>query len=345
MANFSSELLRKDISKMSLGFIEGLDGISEDMLVKHLMEKGNNFNKTRALLSIKAFRLEIERDYWTLVFDSIKNHEETGVKMYILGRPGVQTIFIRFACVIGDDPALHRFCGIKESNAMRSCIRCLYSARKDGIYCEATTKLRQYEDLEYYTIKAEIFNRKKLNGERLSERETTILKKLQNQSVQAMKIGCNGVPMGFIDFNIKNNVYISSPNDILHGFLAGIIRNVIIWTMNIVHNLVRISGRDHTYIKYANSRGTLDNRVASFKYLPKMPNMVNAYFRKGCSFINKGKKKKDLKRSTAGVPGLRSLEFITLLLQMYLSVSYINILNFINIYLTIFFSLLDWIQW
>ena len=52
-----------------------------------------------------------------------------------------------------------------------------------------------------------------------------------------------------------------------------------------------------------------------------MPNMVNAYFRKGCSFINKSKTKKDLLRSTGGVPGLRSMEFISLALQMYLSVS------------------------
>ena len=87
------------------------------MLTKHLVENGTNYCKSRALASIKSFKLSIERDY----FSSLKKYEESGVKMYILGIPGISTVFIRFACVIGDDPALHRFCGIKESNAMRSC--------------------------------------------------------------------------------------------------------------------------------------------------------------------------------------------------------------------------------
>ena len=121
---------------------------------------------------------------------------------------------------------------------------------------------------------------------------------------------------------MKNNVYTSSPSDILHGFLAGIIRNVIVWTMSIIHNVVRLSTR--TNFAYSNARGIIDDRVSSFKFLPKMPNMTTTYFTKGCSFINKGKRLKDLKRSTAGVPGLRSLEFISLCLQIYLSVSSIT---------------------
>ena len=64
LANFSKELLRKDISKMSLGFIAGLDG-----------------------------------------------------------KAGLHAVFIRFSIVIGDDPALYRFAGVKEGNALRSCIR------------------------------------------------------------------------------------------------------------------------------------------------------------------------------------------------------------------------------
>ena len=150
-----------------------------------------------------------------------------------------------------------------------------------------------------------------------------ILKKLLNQSIHPIAIGCNGVPMGFISEGVKNNVYISSPSDILHGFLAGIIRNIIIWTMNIIHNVARITK--------TSIRGLIDSRVSSFRYLPKMPNMVNTYFRKGCSFINKGKNKSVTKRSTAGVPGLRSLEFISLILQMYLSVGYYRNIDNIKI--------------
>ena len=96
IANFSQELMRKDISKMSLGFIAGLDGISEDMLIKHLIERGDNFNKTRAILSIKTFERFIEHEFWKLVFKSVKQYDKTGVKMYIVGRPELVTVFIRF---------------------------------------------------------------------------------------------------------------------------------------------------------------------------------------------------------------------------------------------------------
>ena len=309
---------------MSLGFIAGLDGISDETLIKHLIEKGEGFSNSSAVASIRKFNLIIEREFWKLVFSSVIKYEESGVKMYILGKPGLHTVFIRFSFVIGDDPALHRFAGVKEGNALRSCIRCLYSARRNGLYNANNCSLRQAPELEYYTQLGESYETMKQNGERLDERKKQILKKLLNQSIHPIAIGCNGVPMGFISEGVKNNVYISSPSDILHGFLAGIIRNVIIWTMNIIHNVARITK--------TSIRGLIDSRVSSFRYLPKMPNMVNTYFRKGCSFINKGKKKSEMKRSTAGVPGLRSLEFISLILQMYLSVG-----NYNNIFVTLLY--------
>lgn len=310
---------------MSLGFISGLDGISEDMLLKHLITKGINFNKSRALQSIKTFKHRIERDYWELVFQSLKKYSNSGVKMYILGKSKLCTVYIRFAFAIGDDPALHRFCGVYEGNATRSCLRCLYSARQDGLYDERKCMLRQYRELETYTAVAEDYYNRKIKGEKLSTSENIILKKLHRQCIHPMKLGCNGVPMGYLGVNHENNIYNSCPSDILHGFLAGIIRNVILWTMTIIHNVDRLgSARNSRMSKYANVRGALDDRVASFKYWPKMPNMVNAYFRKGCSFINKNKRKNDLLRSTGGVPGLRSMEFISLALQIYLSVSKSN---------------------
>ena len=316
LGNFSKELLRKDISKMSLGFIAGLDGISEETLIKHLIVKGERFTKTSAEASIRKFHLIIEREFWKLIFSSIKKYEDSGVKMYIVGKPGIQTVFVRLAFVVGDDPALHRFTGVKEGNSIRSCIRCLYSARRNGIYIEKNCDVRQAEELEYYTQLGESYEKMKRYGTKLDHIQLQVLKKLENQSIHPLTLGCNGVPMGFISEGVKNNVYRSCPSDILHGFLAGIIRNVIIWTMNIIHNIVRL--------RKSHIRGLIDSRVSTFKFLPRMPNVVNCYFRKGCSFINKGKKLSDLKKSTAGVPGLRSLEFISLLLQMYLSVSEIN---------------------
>ena len=97
--------------------------------------------------------------------------------------------------------------------------------KKDGLYIEERTRVRQWEELSFYTKLGESYNLKKLNGERLQNNEDTILKKLRSQCIHPQVIGCNGVPMGFLGVNVKNNVYTSSPSDILHCFLADIIRN------------------------------------------------------------------------------------------------------------------------
>jgi hypothetical protein len=133
LGNFSDALHRLDISKMSIGFLEEINPLSRKILIKHLLHRGNNFGKTSANDAIKEFSRLLEREYWDMCFEPIRKYETSGVPMYILGR-GVCNIFPRLAYCVGDDPALHRYCGIYEGNALSSCIYCNYSARNNNIF-------------------------------------------------------------------------------------------------------------------------------------------------------------------------------------------------------------------
>ena len=118
--NCSDALQRKDISKYSVGFIPDLSLMSKDALLKHLMTNGGrNFSKSSANKAIKQFQLIIEREFWSWAFESMKKYERTGVMLHILGL-GVRKVFFRLCYVVGDNPALNRFCGIYEGNASKS---------------------------------------------------------------------------------------------------------------------------------------------------------------------------------------------------------------------------------
>jgi hypothetical protein len=101
--------------------------------------------------------------------------------------------------------------------------------------------------------------------------------------------------------------------DILHTFAAGLIKNCILWVIIIVSSLKK-------YPEFAFSEGLLDARIASFKDLPKMKNMMNSYFRKGICYITSSKSGKDQEKSTGGAGGYRSSEFVSLLVQMYFAI-------------------------
>ena len=60
--------------------------MSKDALLKHLMSNGGrNFSKSSANKAIKQFQLIIEREFWSLAFESMKKYERTGVMLHILG--------------------------------------------------------------------------------------------------------------------------------------------------------------------------------------------------------------------------------------------------------------------
>jgi len=59
--NLGDKVLRKDISKISLGFIPDLSNISKDNLVKHLVCKCLNFTRSSANKAITNFIKYVEK--------------------------------------------------------------------------------------------------------------------------------------------------------------------------------------------------------------------------------------------------------------------------------------------
>ena len=146
IGNFSDELQRLDISKMSIGFIPDLGPTSKEVILNHLGRTVPGFTKTRAMESIKQFGRKVERDFWDLAYSSTKKYENTGIPMHILGK-GVRTVFPRLAYSVGDDPALHRYACMGEGNCIRSCIHCMYSVKRHGLYVPGQQPLRNPQQL------------------------------------------------------------------------------------------------------------------------------------------------------------------------------------------------------
>ena len=93
---YSRELFKKDFSKMIIGYIDKLSDISDQILIKHLIEvKG--FSKTKCLENISYFKKRIFCKFWEAVIDSINAAATRGMLVKIS----------RIAFHAGDDPAQH----------------------------------------------------------------------------------------------------------------------------------------------------------------------------------------------------------------------------------------------
>ena len=85
IGNFSDELLRKDFSKFTVGFIPFIESSSEESIVKHLMVKCGH-SRSSAKYSFKIFKLEIDKWFWKEVLTPIEIGFKTGYKLNILGK-------------------------------------------------------------------------------------------------------------------------------------------------------------------------------------------------------------------------------------------------------------------
>ena len=75
IGNFSDELLRKDFSKFTVGFIPFIDSSSEESIVQHLMVICGH-SRTLAEYSLKIFKLEIDKYFWKEVLTPISSRVE-----------------------------------------------------------------------------------------------------------------------------------------------------------------------------------------------------------------------------------------------------------------------------
>ena len=308
--------MKKDISKVSIGFIPDLSSISKDSLVKHLVNKGYKFTRSSANRAITNFMKYVENEFWCIVLESVKKFQDIGVNMHILGL-GVRRVFFTIAYSCGDDPALHRFCNVFEGNAKRSCIRCQHSS-SDGIYNMYNVLLRDNSEILHHNNIAISATLKKYNGIKLNVNGRLSIKWTKTNCLHVMEHCTNNLPMGCFGFNAidANNIY-STSCDILHTFECGLFKNVLLWTMSIIVSVAKLNKTG----KYLFATGLLDMRLASFKHFSKVPNVTLYYFKKGISFIMKSKANKEKLQSTGGAGGFRSVEYVTLLIQMFMAVS------------------------
>jgi hypothetical protein len=155
-------------------------------------------------------------------------------------------------------------------------------------------------------------------GHTLDEQEKVSVKWMKKHCIHIMKHCTHNIPMGRTGENeAEVNTIYNTPCDILHTFECGLFKNVILWIMTVIVNISKLNKTG----KYLFSTSLLDIRLSSFKYLPKVPNVTLYYFRKGISFIMKNKGSKELLMSTGGAGGFRSVEYVTLLIQIFMAVS------------------------
>ena len=295
MGNYSDALQRKDIGKMSLGFIPDLGPLTSEVLLKHLLEN-TPMRKTAAKDEIIRFKRYLEMTFWKVIFEPLRQYELSGVRMYILGHDEPRLVFPRLAYCVGDDPALHVFCGVKTGD--RSCLHCEYNPKTDGLFNLERRTLRDADHMKTLYNLVESGMGKKYRGEPLLDVEREAI-------VKIFKLGLHyesnatfeGVPMGGFSANERNHVY-RSPCDLLHTWECGVIKNLVLWTVSIVINISTLDP------KYKFSKAILDERVASNKYWVKLPNVTTSYFSNGVCWISKDKTRKEKSNSTGNTPTL-----------------------------------------
>jgi hypothetical protein len=316
LGNFSDALMRRDMSKMSIGFLQDATHVSTELLLKHLLTRPHfNYSRSSALKAIQQFGLYLEHQFWEMFYAPLIQYEETGVQMYILGRRGLQTIFPVLAYSVGDDPALHRYTLIYEGNANHSCIRCMYSVRQHGMFNPLHQHLRDHGRYAHMQRSAQASELKKLQRIPLSGLETLYVNQLKDACVHPIMSGTVGVPMGFTAYGTPNTVF-RSPCDILHTFECGLFKNITLWVVSMSLNISKMG-----HAQFRHSPGLLDARIASMRDFCRMPNVTMSYFRKGITYISKHKTARQKSNTTGGAGGFRSCEYVAVTLQMYFAVS------------------------
>ena len=227
----------------------------------------------------------------------------------------MKKICIRLVYFCGDDPALHKVAVLYESNAIRPCIRCHYSRVRDGPYNPRRHYyLRNADQIYLFCDVAERAVGKKARGDQLTAEDRNAFNHLKDFSVCPIVNCTSYAPMGYIGDGLRNDVY-NTPCDILHTFECGLAKNITLYVLSIVINIRKLDRH------YNLNEGLLDTRICSMRHFPKLKNLHMTYFAKGLSFIASNKTKSDLLKTGGGAGGLRSCEFISICVQLYMAVS------------------------
>jgi len=268
IGNCSDRLLNQPCSKACLGYIPKLS-FSEEELINHLVEVAG-MNKTNAKEFYFYFQHLIDREYWKDVIDIISQANKYGVYMRVLGVPDkVLLVYPYIVAHVGDEPGQKRMLGMKEGNATRFCIHCEYTLNH-GVYDPRLHRARIATELANDCRLAESAYLKKLEGgdknkkRGLQPDEILAFNYLKDLSINPWTNPLHIAPMGY-----KNNIF-KTPYDLLHTFCGGIIKSLLLYTLEIIVQL-NVGSDD----KYRGVSGRFDSRLVSFptltECLPHVP--------------------------------------------------------------------------
>ena len=98
IGNYSDEMLRKDFTKICLGYIPYLDSKCIISITDHLIINVG-MSATDAKAEISRFSIEIDNQFWSRIISCFAVNR-TGKELYILGR-GLTTVFPMLAIFVG----------------------------------------------------------------------------------------------------------------------------------------------------------------------------------------------------------------------------------------------------
>jgi hypothetical protein len=313
---YSRELFKKDFSKMIIGYIDKLSDISDQILIKHLMEvKG--FSKTKCLENISYFKKQIFFKFWEAVIDSISAAATRGMLVKILGHEEPKVLFPRVAFHAGDDPAQHEVAGIKYGhNVKHSCIRCMYNTIDGNQYDPQEDTLRDMNIVEQIKEGENIYLNQ-LKGEKCNAEDKIYLENLGGKGYHPITN-----PFFKAPFGVNNHIY-NTPTDLMHLFSCGLIKSILLWTLTIINEISSHEATDKS-TPFTNNTGLFDQRLREFINVPEVPHLKWCNFKDGLIYIAKKKSTKEKSYATGSGGGFRSSEYVVALMQTFFAVSLIN---------------------
>jgi hypothetical protein len=297
---YSDKLQRQDIAKVCLGYIASLKNLPIKAITKHLKEVAG-MSQTTALASVKKFSMAINQRFWKLLTDVIKEHNELGVQLRMLGSNVIGQFYPVLAFSVGDEPAQKLFCTVKQGNTHLPCIMCTFKPTDNRAYNKRNYPFRDCEDLvrkcaraEAVCINQDLLRTNARRAELLLQRRGKQKKSkragnkvpnpeldyLDSQSVEPIVNVLHDMPMG-----VGNNIF-KTPNDLFHVMCAGIIKSSALWTLVIIN---AISKQDKE--GFGNAGSIFDQRLFSYPHTPEMEHVPTTRFRNGLMSIAEKKDK------------------------------------------------------
>jgi hypothetical protein len=289
-------------------------------LISHLVKVGG-FSVSSANYAIKMFNLHIQRTFWNIATDSIKKHHANGVRLRILGH-GIHTMFPVLAFGVGDEPAQHVFCSVKQGNTHRPCIQCTFAPAMNLQYTRHRFPDRNFEDIKEKCALAEellqveqenntqrcydfIEERSKggRRGKNAAQPKLLKIKRserdpvfdfLERNSIEPFVNALHDMPMG------ENNHMYKTPNDLFHVMCAGLMKSAALWTLTIINGIMK-----HDATNYSDAGAIFDSNLHHFPLSATLEGVPNTRFRKGLMYIAQNKDKGEQQQATGSGGGYR----------------------------------------